>query len=298
MAERLTGKVAIVTGAAHGIGRAIAERYGAEGAKVVVCDVDTEGAHAVAHGITGRGGEAIAVTTDVSDKAAVDRLFDETMGKYGTVDVLVNNAGLTNTERHFLDGDEAWWDRIHAVNLKGSFLCGHRAAHIMARQGEGVIINVSSGGASRAHRGNAAYDATKGGIEALTRAMAVDLAPYGVRVNCLIPGSIDSKGMPEATRRERGEAIPMGRVGETTDMAGPAVFLASDDAAYITGQMLAVDGGILAAMRSPQAEIFPLAKYPVVETASRQDGKSESARRADGQTGRRQVGKSLSSDAS
>ena len=112
-----------------------------------------------------------------------------------TVDVLVNNAGLTNTERHFLEGDEEWWDRIHAVNLKGSFLCGLRAAKQMAQRGEGVIINVSSGGATRAHRGNAAYDATKGGIEALTRAMAVDLAPYGVRVNGLIPGSIDSKGM-------------------------------------------------------------------------------------------------------
>ena len=265
MTGRLAGKVAIVTGAAHGIGRAIAERYGAEGAKVVVCDVDRDGAEAVAKGIADNGGEAIAAAADVSDSAAVDRLFDEAVDRFGTVDVLVNNAGLTNTERHFLDGDEAWWDRIHDVNLKGTFLCGLRAAKLMAVKGEGVIINVSSGGASRAHRGNAAYDATKGGVEALTRAMAVDLAPYGIRVNCLIPGSIDSKGMPEATRRERGEAIPMGRVGETTDMAGPAVFIASDDAAYITGQMLAVDGGILAAMRSPQAEIFPMSRFPVVE---------------------------------
>lgn len=265
MAERLAGKVAIVTGGAHGIGRAIAERYGAEGAKVVVCDIDGEGARVVADGIGSAGGEAIAVVADVSDSTAVDRLFDATLAQFGTVNVLVNNAGLTNTERHFLDGDEAWWNRIHDVNLKGSFLCSLRAAKLMAANGEGTIIHLSSGGASRAHRGNAAYDATKGGIEALTRAMAVDLAPYGIRVNCLIPGSIDSKGMPEETRRERGQAIPMGRVGETAEMAGPAVFLASDDAAYITGQMLAVDGGILAAMRSPQAEIFPLSKYPGVE---------------------------------
>jgi NAD(P)-dependent dehydrogenase (short-subunit alcohol dehydrogenase family) len=148
------------------------------------------------------------------------------------------------------------------VNLKGSFLCGLRAAKLMAERGEGVIINVSSGGATRAHRGNAAYDATKGGIEALTRAMAVDLAPYGVRVNGLIPGSIDAKGMSPDVKKERGEAIPMGRVGEPEDMTGAAVFLASEDASYVTGQLIAVDGGILAAMRSPAAEIFPLSRFP------------------------------------
>src|SRR5215208_1156209 len=110
MADRLKGKVAIVTGAAHGIGRAIAERYGAEGAKVVVCDVDAAGGEEVAKRISDAGGTAIAITTDVSDKAAVDRLFDETLQRFGAVDVLVNNAGLTNTERHLLDGDEEWWD--------------------------------------------------------------------------------------------------------------------------------------------------------------------------------------------
>jgi NAD(P)-dependent dehydrogenase (short-subunit alcohol dehydrogenase family) len=264
VANRLAGKVAIVTGAAHGIGGAIAERYGAEGATVVVCDVDAAGADAVAKRIGDGGGTAVAIVTDVSDKAAVDRLFDETLDRFGTVDVLVNNAGLTNTERHFLDGDEEWWDRIHAVNLRGSFLCGLRAAKEMAQRGKGVIINVSSGGATRAHRGNAAYDATKGGIEALTRAMAVDLAPYGVRVNGLIPGAIDSKGMDPDLKRKRGEAIPMGRMGDPADMAGAAVFLASDDAGYVTGHLLAVDGGILAAMRSPAAEIFPLSRFPVV----------------------------------
>src|SRR5919107_4926753 len=265
MANRLNGKVAIVTGAAYGIGRAIAERYGAEGAKVVVCDVDAAGGEAVAKGVSDGGGTAVAIVADVSDKAAVDRLFDETLERCGTVDVLVNNAGLTNPERHFLDGDEAWWDRIHAVNLKGSFLCGLRAAKEMAQRGEGVIINVSSGGATRAHRGNAAYDATKGGIEALTRAMAVDLAPYGVRVNGLIPGSIDARGMDAEKKAERGKAIPMGRMGDPEDMTGAAVFLASDDAAYVTGQMVAVDGGILAAMRSPAADIFGQDKFPKLD---------------------------------
>jgi NAD(P)-dependent dehydrogenase (short-subunit alcohol dehydrogenase family) len=148
------------------------------------------------------------------------------------------------------------------VNLKGSFLCGLRAAKQMAQRGDGIIINVSSGGATRAHRGNAAYDATKGGIEALTRAMAVDLAPYGVRVNGLIPGSIDAKGMSPDVKKQRGEAIPMGRMGEPEDMTGAAVFLASDDAGYVTGQLIAVDGGILAAMRSPAADIFPPSRFP------------------------------------
>ena len=265
MAEQLRGKVAIVTGAAHGIGRAIAERYGHEGATVVVSDIDAAGSEAVTKRIADVGGTAMAVATDVSDKAAVDRLFDETLERFDTVDVVVNSAGLVDTERHFLDGDEAWWDRIHAVNLKGTFLCGLRAAQHMARRGEGVIITVSSGGATRAHRGNAAYDATKGGIEALTRAMAVDLAPYGVRVNGIIPGSIDTQGMSPDVKKERGQAIPMGRVGEPEDMTGAAVFLASDDAAYVTGQLIAVDGGILAAMRSQVADIFPPSRFPKLE---------------------------------
>lgn len=266
MAGRLSGKVAIVTGAAHGIGQAIAERYGREGATVIVSDVNAAGAEAVANAITGAGGTAVAIPTDVSDAAAVDRLFDETLRRFGTVDILVNSAGLINTERHFLEGDEAWWDQIHAVNLKGTFLCGLRAAKQMAARCEGVIINMSSGGATRAHRGNAAYDATKGGIEALTRAMAVDLAPYGIRVTALIPGAIDTRGMEGEVKRLRGEAIPMGRMGDPVDMAGPAVFLASDDAAYVTGHILAVDGGILAAMRSPQADIFPPSKFPKLES--------------------------------
>jgi 3-oxoacyl-[acyl-carrier protein] reductase len=265
MAERLSGKVAIVTGSAHGIGQAIAQRFGAEGATVVVADVNADGARAVAEGINAAGGTAIAIPTDVSSKDAIDHLYDETLRQFGTVDIVVNSAGLVDTERHFLLGDEAWWDKIHAVNLKGTFLSGLRAANYMARHGGGAIINVSSGGATRAHRGNAAYDATKGGIEALTRAMAVDLGPYGVRVNALIPGSVNTSDMPPETKAERGRAIPMGRVGEPEDMTGAVVFLASDDAAYVTGQMLAVDGGILAAMRSPMADIFPPSKFPKLD---------------------------------
>src|SRR5438093_10952962 len=132
----------------------------------------------------------------------------------------------------------------------------------MARKRAGAIINLSSGGATRAHRGNASYDAAKGGIEALTRAMALDLAPYGIRVNALVPGSIDSHGLSPEMKRERGATIPLGRMGEPEELAGPAAFLASEDASYITGHIIAVDGGLLSQQRSPQVDIFPFSRFP------------------------------------
>lgn len=258
----LNGKVAIVTGGGAGIGRAIALRYGAEGARVVVADVNAETAGQVAAAIGAAGGEALAVPTDVSDSAACDRLFASTLERYGDLDVLVNNAGLVNTERHFLEADEGWWRKIIEVNLSGVFNCSLRAAKIMAARRAGVIICLSSGGATKAHRGNAAYDAAKGGIEALVRAMALDLGPYGVRTCGIVPGSIDTQGMAPDVKASRGETVPLRRVGEADDLAGPAVFLASDDARYVSGTMLVVDGGMLAQQRSPQVDIFPLSKYP------------------------------------
>jgi 3-oxoacyl-[acyl-carrier protein] reductase len=254
----LQGKTAIVTGGAHGIGRAVAERYAAEGARVVVADVDGEAAKAVAAAIGG-----IAVACDVSSPADCDRLFEAA----GQVDILAANAALTATERHVLEADDTWWNRIIAVNLTGAFNCALRAAKQMAPRRRGVIILFSSGGASRAHRGNAAYDAAKGGVEALTRALAVDLAPYGIRVLCLVPGSIDSKGMPAELKVERGKAIPLGRPGETSELAGPAAFLASDDASYMTGSIVYVDGGLLAQQRSANVDIFGLDRFPDVPEA-------------------------------
>ena len=259
---RLSNRVAVVTGAGAGIGRAIALRFGAEGADVVVNDINAASANDTAQAIIVAGGSAIGVTADVADKAQVDQLFGVTLERFKTIDVLVNNASLTNTMRHFLEADERWWDQILAANLKSAFLCALRAAQVMARRRQGSIINMSSGGASRAHRGNAAYDAAKGGVEALTRALALDLGPYGVRVNALVPGSINSRDLDEATLRERGMAMPLGRVGDVDEMAGPAVFLASDDASYITGHLLVVDGGLLAQQRSAQVDIFPLRLFP------------------------------------
>jgi NAD(P)-dependent dehydrogenase (short-subunit alcohol dehydrogenase family) len=259
---RFKGKVVIVTGAGHGIGQALAERFSAEGAKVVVNDLHQTRAEEVAKSLPT---EALAFKADVSSKAEVDAMFDAVVAKWGTVDVLVNNAGNIYADRHFLNGDEAWWDQVLSVNLKGAFLCSHRAAHIMARKGSGVIISMSSGGATKAHRGNVAYDASKGGIEAMTRAMALDLAPYGIRVNAIVPGFIRTYDLTDEAAIERGKSVPLGRMGLPEDLAGPTVFLATDDAKYITGICLAVDGGVLVQQRSVPVDTFPLSRFPKID---------------------------------
>jgi 3-oxoacyl-[acyl-carrier protein] reductase len=179
------------------------------------------------------------------------------------VDVLVNNAAvIRGAVRHFLAADEEWWDRILDVNLKGQFLCAHRAAHAMAREGRGVIVNISSGGATRAHRGMSAYDAAKGGSEALTRALALDLAPYGIRVVAIVPGLIAQDGQAPESRELAAATVPLGRVGTPADVAAAVAFAASDDAAYVTGTTIAVDGGLLSQQRSPQVETFPVSMFP------------------------------------
>ncbi|MBT5139684.1 MAG: SDR family oxidoreductase [Acidimicrobiaceae bacterium] len=261
----LAGKVVIVTGAGKGIGEAIAARFGSVGSSVVVNDVDAASAEAVAQSINAAGGTAIAAIADVSDSAQVDTMFEATLAAFGTVDVMVNNAGIVSPMLHFFDADEKWWRRIIDVNLTGHFLCNHRAARIMAKKGGGSIINMSSGGATRAHRSFTAYDASKGGIEALTRAMALDLGPYNIRVNALMPGSIDTAGMDTEARAYRGVNIPAGRIGDPFDMTGPALFLASNDSSYVTGDVIKVDGGMLAQQRSATVDIVHPDTFPAVE---------------------------------
>ncbi|MFT5303685.1 MAG: NAD(P)-dependent dehydrogenase (short-subunit alcohol dehydrogenase family) [Mariniblastus sp.] len=259
---KLANRVAIVTGAAKGIGAAIAQRFGAEGAHVVVVDIDETGAQRTSDAIQSAGGKSIVVIADVSSESDVERLFETTINEYGAVNVLVNNAGLISPMLHLLEADKAWWDRIVGVNLTGTFLCCLKASRLMADQGSGAIINLSSGGATRSHRCFVAYDATKGGIEAMSRAMALDLGPYGVRVNILTPGSIDTTGIDAEGRKLRGANIPLERIGEPDDMTGAAVFLASDDASYITGQNIVVDGGMLAQQRSATVDICPPSTFP------------------------------------
>lgn len=267
--QRLAGKVAIVTGGGRGIGAAIAHRYASEGAKVMIAEIDPKTAAETADAINLAGGVARAVTTDVSKSGDVSALVDSTLSEFGKLDILVNNAGVVDAAvRHMLEADEAWWDLVVDTNLKGHFLCSLAAARHMAAAGGGTIITMSSGGATRSHRGMVAYDASKGGIEALTRAMALDLAPYRIRVVGLVPGLIIREretSNPDA-RARTDATVPLGRAGTPDDLAGPAVFLASDDAAYITGSMVTVDGGVLFQQRSPQAETFPVDRFPRVDS--------------------------------
>jgi len=261
----LAGKVVVITGAGKGIGRAIAERFATVGASVVINDIDVDTANAVAEAITESGGTAIAAAADVADSTQVASMFSATLEAFGTVDVLVNNAGIVSPMLHFFEADEAWWRRIIDVNLTGHFLCCQQAARIMAKKGGGSIITMSSGGATRAHRSFTAYDASKGGIEALTRAMALGLGPYNIRGNALMPGSIDTSGLDADGRAYRGVNIPAGRIGDPYDMTGPALFLASDDSAYVTGDVIKVDGGMLAQQRSATVDIVTPDTFPRIE---------------------------------
>ena len=261
--DRFAGKVVLVTGAGHGIGLAIAERFYAEGAEVAINDISGLRVDEVlaAHD----SARMMAAIADVSDSKQVETMISAVEQQFGFVDILVNNAGLIYADRHFFDGDEAWWDKVLSVNLKGSFLCAHRVARSMAKRHTGVILNMSSGGATKAHRGNVAYDASKGGIEAMTRAMALDLAPYGIRVNALVPGFIRTYDVSDEQAMIRGQSVPLGRLGVAEDLAGSAAFLASDDAAYVTGICLPVDGGVLVQQRSVPVDTFPLSRFPNVE---------------------------------
>ncbi len=267
--RRFEGQVVIVTGAGHGIGRAVAIRFAREGANLVVNDIHPARAAAVVRDIEADGGAALSAVGDVADTTFVDGMFNAALDRFGTIDVLVNNAGLITMQRHFLEADEAWWNRVLDVNLKAAFLCSLRAARIMVRRRSGSIINMSSGGATRAHRGNVAYDASKGGVEAMTRTMALDLAPYGVRVNAVVPGLIRTYDISDDAAAERGQVVPLGRLGSPEDVAGPTVFLAADDARYMTGATLVVDGGVLVQQRSTPVDTFPLSRFPAIEPEDR-----------------------------
>lgn len=264
--QRLQGRVAIITGSRRGIGRAIAEGYAREGAKVVLVDIDEGEVQAAADAIIAKGGTALGLTADVGNADEVDNVFRTVLDQFGTVDIVVNNAGITWGQKHFFDVDDEWWDETIRVNLTGHYLVLSRAARIMAKKGGGVILNTSSGGATRAHRGLVPYDASKGGIEALTRAAAVELGPYGIRVNTLVPGLIaTTAGESEELLALRDATVPLGRGGQAEDMVGAAIFLASDEASYVSGIRLPVDGAILVQQRSPQVDTYRPEQYPTAE---------------------------------
>jgi 3-oxoacyl-[acyl-carrier protein] reductase len=229
---------------------------------VVIADVNEEKSKALAAQLE----ESMYGLCDVSNPEQVENLFKTVIDRYGRLDVLVNNAALVHhpdSNKNFLELSPETWSRALAINLTGMFLCSQGAARIMAKQvsggrsAGGAIINMSSGGGMRAHRHLMAYDTTKGGIEAATRAMALDLAPWKIRVNVVIPGNITvDNALGGATGPEAaGRTIPLGRPGSPADIASAAAFLASDDAAYITGQRIVVDGGMEAQLRSPAVDV-------------------------------------------
>jgi NAD(P)-dependent dehydrogenase (short-subunit alcohol dehydrogenase family) len=256
MAGRLQDKVAIVTGAARGIGKAVAEVFAGEGAKVVLSDVEREAGEAAADAIAQKGGTARFVSCDVGDKAEVDALVAGAVEAYGRLDIAVANAGVV-VSKDFLDLSEDDWDRTIRVNLKGVFLTGQAAARQMVAQakrgrgGGGAIVNMSSINGIVAIPNIAPYVASKGGVNQLTKAMALSLAPHGIRVNAIGPGSIATemvKAVLDDPEKAKGalQRTPLGRLGEPEEIGRVAVFLASEDASYMTGQTIYPDGGRLA----------------------------------------------------
>lgn len=251
---RLAGKVAIVTGAASGIGRGVARMFAVEGARVVVADLDGDGGRATVDQIDKAGGEARYAHCDVSQAADAERVVAAATEAWGTVDILVNNAGIIR-EGSVTETDEAAWDEVMRINLKGVFLCSRAALPAMIAGGKGAIINIASVGGLVPAAGLAAYATAKAGVVHLSRQMANDYAAQWVRVNCICPGTIitpmhDVFYTPEtkeATLAEWAKTRPLQMEGTPEDIAYAAVYLASDEARFVTGVVLPVDGGVAGA---------------------------------------------------
>ncbi len=256
---RLEGKVAVITGAGGGIGRVAALRFAAEGARVVVADLDGGRAASAAAEIDAAGGTATAVTVDVADEAEVGAMVGAATSTYGRLDVLFNNAGIfPDDDGGVLDTPPGTWARVMDVNLKGVWLGCRAAVPAMLESGGGSIVNVASFVALMgAATAQIAYTASKGGVLALTRELAVEYARQGIRANSICPGPIETPLLAElladpARRQRRLVHIPLGRFGRPEEIAAAALFLASDEASFVTGSALVVDGGITAAYVTPE----------------------------------------------
>ncbi len=242
---RLAGKCAVITGGGRGIGRECARRIAAEGASVLIADIDGAVAEAAAQAVREAGGKAQACAADVGLPDQVSRMIERATELFGgRLDILINNAGIAH-HRAFLEMPVEEWEHVIRTNLTGMFLSAQAAARVMVKIGGGRIINLGSISAQRGSYGRTAYGVAKAGVHQMTRIMAVELGPRGVTVNAIAPGPIDTgitKFGPDQERRYL-ERIPLGRFGLAADVAGVAVFLASDDAAYMTGSIVNVDGG-------------------------------------------------------
>ncbi len=250
----LKEKVALVTGARRGMGRTHAITLAGQGAKVAVTDIDLVECQKVVDEIKSRGGEAAAFKLDVSEKSEVDNVFDEVIKQFGRLDILVNNAGIFSP-KPALEMTEEEWERTIRINLKGQFLCAQRAAKEMAKNKWGRIINISSiasGSVGVGFMGAAHYSASKGGIIGMTETLAIEFAPLGINVNAIGPGAIDTpmvqaSAMPKEVMDAMLAGIPLKRIGKPEEISAAVVFLASEEASYVTGATLYVDGGWLAA---------------------------------------------------
>jgi NAD(P)-dependent dehydrogenase (short-subunit alcohol dehydrogenase family) len=252
---RFQDKVVVVTGAGSGIGRATALAFGSEGAKVMATDLNATSAQAVADQIRGAGGQAEALQADVSVAADVERMVTTTVERLGRLDVLMNNAGIF-FQVPLAQVPEDQWDRLISINLKGVYLGCKYAVPQMIRQGKGAIVNTASIAGLRGFAGYGTYGASKGGVVQLTKAFALEVARVGIRVNCVCPGIIETPMMDQGVAEMgldrsmfvqlAGAAHPMGRIGRPEEVAAAILFLASDDASFITGIALSVDGGLWA----------------------------------------------------
>jgi NAD(P)-dependent dehydrogenase (short-subunit alcohol dehydrogenase family) len=249
----LKGQVAIVTGGAKGIGQGIVLRLVREGMRVVVADIDDESLGQTIDALENLGVNVCAFQGDLSQPAIIGQLFEHTLSMFGGVNLLVNNAA--NLERRrLLDEHEDLFKLQIETNLSGPYLCSIKAAKIMREAGGGSIIHISSVGGLRAHAKGFPYDVTKGAIDSMTRAMAIDLAEYNIRVNAIAPGAIRTNRTPSSEHplvREMSARIPLQRFGLVSEISATVVFLASPEASYITGQIVYVDGGITAQLAPP-----------------------------------------------
>ena len=243
---RLENKIAVVTGAGRGIGRAIAEKLAAEGATVVVTDIDEASAVETANAL---GGKSVGLRTDVTSRDSVRAMAEQVGNRFERVDVLVNNAGWDKAGP-FLDSDESDWERVVAINLFGVLHTTKAVLPLMVRQGSGSVVNLGSDAARVGSSGEAVYSAAKGGVVAFTKTLAREVARNQINVNCVCPGPTDTElfasmgGDNPKLREALTRAIPLRRLAQPSDLAGVVAFLASDEASYVTGQTVSVSGGL------------------------------------------------------